>query len=135
MKISTSLANARLSQEMLAQFIQNGGYDHHMRRMRASLKRQAQQMVDAVTRYFPPGCRLSQPQGGMILWIELPPQVDSRRVFEQAPKHHIGIAPGATFSSSRCFDHFIRVHYGTPWSSQLDANIRRLRQIVVACAR
>ena len=56
-------------------------------------------------------------------------------MFEQAPKHHIGIAPGATFSSIRCFGHFIRIQYGAPWSSQIDANIRRLGQIVVACAR
>lgn len=134
MKFSTSLASPRLPQEVLAQFIQNGGYDHHMRRMRAALKRQSQQMVDAVTRHFPPGCRLSQPQGGLILWIELPPQVDSRRVFERALKEHIGIAPGATFSCSQRFNHFIRVHYGAPWSAKLDANIRRLGQIVAECA-
>lgn len=134
MKFSTSLASARLPQEVLAQFIQNGGYDHHMRRLRASLKLQSQQMVDAVTRHFPPGCRLSQPQGGLILWIELPPQVDSRRVFERALKDHIGLAPGATFSCSQRFNHFIRIHYGAPWSAKLDANIRRLGQIVAECA-
>ena len=134
MKFSTSLAGARLPQEVLAQFLQNGGYDHHMRRLRAALKLQSRQMVDAVTRHFPPGCRLSQPQGGLILWIELPPTVDSRRVFELALKEHIGLAPGATFSCSQRFDHFIRVHYGLPWSAKLDANIRRLGQIVAQCA-
>lgn len=134
MKFSTSLSTARLPQEVVAQFLQNGGYDHHMRRLRAALKTQSQQMVDAVTRYFPDGCRLSQPQGGLVLWIELPAAVDSRRVFQRAHSEHIGIAPGATFSCSQRFRHFIRIHYGTPWSAKLDANIRRLGQIVSECA-
>lgn len=134
LRFSNSLASARLPQEVMAQFIQNGGYDHHMRRLRAALKRQSQQMVDAVTRHFPTGCRLSQPQGGLILWIELPPQIDSRRVFERALQAHIGVAPGATFSCSDRYNHCIRVNYGAPWSAPLEAHIRQLGQIVSDCA-
>lgn len=134
-KFHTSITGSMLQQEVLAEFIRDGGYDHHMRRLRAALKLQAQQMAEAVTRHFPAGCKLSRPQGGFMLWIELPPQVDCRRVFEQARHEHIGCAPGATFSCSSRFDHFIRVHYGDPWSPQLDAHIRRLGQIVADEAR
>ncbi|MGY4831435.1 aminotransferase-like domain-containing protein [Sphaerotilaceae bacterium SBD11-9] len=131
-KFHTSITGAMLPQEVLAEFIRDGGYDHHMRKLRAALKLQAQQMADAVTRHFPAGCKLSRPQGGFMLWIELPLQVDSRKVFEQARREHIGCAPGATFSSSSRFDHFIRVHYGDPWSAKLDAHIRRLGEIVAS---
>ena len=133
-KFHTSITGAMLQQEVLAEFIRDGGYDHHMRRLRAALKLQSQQMADAVARHFPAGCRLSRPQGGFMLWIEMPPQVDSRKVFEQARHEHIGCAPGATFSCSRRFDHFIRLHYGEPWTPKMDANLRRLGQIVAECA-
>lgn len=134
LKFATSMATPRLPQEVLAQFLANGGYDHHMRKLRAALKQQSRQMIDAVTRWFPTGCRLSRPQGGLILWVELPAGVDSRRVFEQARREHIGLAPGATFSCSRRFDHFIRLHYGQPGSARLDAHIRRLGEIVAGQA-
>ncbi|CAN5265572.1 PLP-dependent aminotransferase family protein [soil metagenome] len=130
LKFHTSVTGALLQQEVLAEFIRDGGYDHHMRKLRAALKHQSQQMADAVACHFPAGCKLSRPQGGFMLWIEMPPQVDSRKVFEQARREHIGVAPGATFSCSSRFDHFIRVHYGEPWSAKLDAHIRRLGQIV-----
>jgi DNA-binding transcriptional MocR family regulator len=129
-KFNTSIAGAPLPQEVLAEFLRDGGYDHHMRTLRTALKLQAQQMAEAVARHFPAGCRASRPQGGFMLWIELPRQVDSRRVFERARREHIGCAPGATFSCSRRFDHFIRIHYGDPWSDRLDAHIRRLGEIV-----
>lgn len=129
-KFHTSVTGSLLHQEVLAEFIRDGGYDHHMRTLRAALKLQSQQMADAAARHFPAGCRASRPQGGFMLWIELPRGVDSRKVFEQARHEHIGCAPGATFSCSSRFNHFIRVHYGEPWSAKLDAHIQRLGAIV-----
>lgn len=130
LKFRTSVACPMLQQEVIAQFIADGGYDHHLRRLRAALKTQSDQMADAVARYFPMGCRLSIPQGGLMLWIELPRHVDSREVFTLARLEHIGVAPGAAFSTSRRFDHFIRLQYGDPWSPELEAAMRKLGQIV-----
>ena len=134
LKMRMSCASPMLQQEVLAQFMRDGGYDHHLRKLRASLKAQAHHMADAVARYFPMGCRLSVPQGGLLLWIELPRHVDSRAVFALARLEHIGVAPGAAFSISRRFDHFIRLQYGEPWSPRMEAAIKRLGQIVKGLA-
>lgn len=134
LKFRTSVACPMLQQEVIAEFIRDGGYDHHLRKLRAALKTQAHQMADAVARYFPPGCRLSIPQGGLMLWIELPRHVDSREVFALARLEHIGVAPGAAFSVTRRFDHFIRLQYGAPWCAEMDAALRKLGQIVARLA-
>jgi len=130
LKFRTSVACPMLQQEVIAQFIRDGGYDHHLRRLRAALKAQAHQMADAIARHFPMGCRLSIPQGGLMLWIELPRHVDSREVFALARLEHIGVAPGAAFSISRRFDHFIRLQYGDPWSPRMEEAMRKLGSIV-----
>lgn len=134
LKFRMNVASPMLQQEVIAQFIRDGGYDHHLRRLRAALKSQMQQMADAVARWFPPGTRLSKPQGGMLLWVEMPRHVDSRRVFALAREQHIGVAPGAAFSNGRRFDHFIRLQYGEPWSPKLEDAIRRLGEIVCRLA-
>jgi DNA-binding transcriptional MocR family regulator len=130
LRMQAAAISPLLQQEVMAEFLCNGGYDHHLRRLRAALKAQSQQLSGAVTRYFPPGCKLSRPQGGLMLWIELPAQVDSRRLYDQARREHIGMAPGASFSCSQRYNHFIRLHHGEPWTSQLEANIKRLGQLV-----
>ena len=130
LEVPTPVARPMVTQEGLAQLIADGGHDHHLRRLRAALKTQMHQMVDAVARHFPMGCRMSLPPGGMMLWIELPRQVDSREVFALARLEHIGVAPGAAFSTTRRFDHFIRLQYGEPFTAQTEAAIRRLGQIV-----
>jgi DNA-binding transcriptional MocR family regulator len=134
LKMRTSSASPMLQQEVLAEFMRDGGYDHHLRKLRAALKLQAHQMADAVARHFPMGCRLSIPQGGFMLWVELPRHVDSREVFALARLEHIGVAPGAAFSITRRFDHFIRLQYGEPWSQRMEDAMRRLGQIVTLLA-
>lgn len=135
LKFRTSVACPMLTQEVLAQFIRDGGYDHHLRKLRAALKVQMHQMVDAVARHFPMGCRMSLPQGGMMLWIELPKHVDSREVFALARLEHIGVGPGAAFSTTRRFDHFIRLQYGEPFTAATEAAMKRLGHIVERLAK
>lgn len=130
LKINMGLACPTLTQEVLAEFIRDGGYDHHLRQLRAALKRQAQQMAEAIEAHFPPGCGLTVPEGGYMLWIELPPQVDSREVFERARREDIGVTPGAACSCTRRFDHFIRLHYGAPWTPRMEDGVARLGRIV-----
>jgi DNA-binding transcriptional MocR family regulator len=135
LKFRTSVACPMLTQEVLAQFIRDGGYDHHLRKLRAALKTQMHQMVDSVARHFPMGCRMSLPQGGMMLWIELPKHVDSREVFALARLEHIGVGPGAAFSTTRRFDHFIRLQYGEPFTAATEAAMKRLGHIVERLAK
>ena len=39
-------------------------------------------MQDAVSRCFPAATRFSQPQGGFVLWVELPPEVVTTQLYE-----------------------------------------------------
>jgi DNA-binding transcriptional MocR family regulator len=130
LRMQAAATSPLLQQEVMAEFLCDGGYDHHLRRLRLALKTQAQQLSDAVTRYFPLGCKLSRPQGGLMLWVELPSQVDSRRLYDAARREHIGLAPGASFSCSQRYNHFIRLHHGEPWTVKLEAQIKRLGQLV-----
>ena len=82
-------------------------------------------LCSSFTKAVAPGCRLTRPHGGFMLWIELPKQVDTRRVFERARREHIGPAPGSTVS---------RIHNGEPWSARLEAHLRRLGELVAALA-
>lgn len=130
LRLQAAATSPLLQQEVMAEFLCDGGYDHHLRRLRQALKTQAHQLSDAVTRYFPPGCKLSRPQGGLMLWIELPAHVDSRQLYDLARREHIGLAPGASFSCSQRYNHFIRLHHGEPWTVKLEAQIKRLGELV-----
>jgi DNA-binding transcriptional MocR family regulator len=130
LKLMTSLCASMPAQAAIADYLQHGGYDRHLRKLRNSLEDQSQAMLGAVARHFPPQTRVSQPSGGYFLWLELPKQVDSLKVFQAALAQGISIAPGPIFSPTRRFKHCIRLNYGSPWSDVSEKAMETLGMIV-----
>lgn len=132
LKYAQSRANEALSQIAMGEFIASSAHDRHLARLRRLLKRQREQMADAIATHFPAGTRLSVPSGSMLLWVELPARRSSQRVFEAALARGIRIAPGSLFSNSARFDHFMRISCGTPFTHATDQGLKELAAIVVA---
>jgi DNA-binding transcriptional MocR family regulator len=130
LKLSASLATTIPVQIALAEFLKHGELEPHLRRLRARLEHQQTDMVRAIESRFPPGTRLSCPQGGYFLWVELPAGTDSLAVHRMALDEGISIAPGPIFSAKREYGHCIRLNYGHPWGPDIDAAISRLAAIV-----
>src|SRR6266702_170489 len=116
----------------IAEFLQNGGYDHHLRKIRRLYATQMQRMTESITRYFPEGTKLTRPSGGMCLWVELPPHLKALTLYHQALAAGISIAPGPMFSAKQKFENFIRINCGNPWSPLIENAIRKLGQLLAA---
>ncbi|MGZ9222573.1 MAG: aminotransferase-like domain-containing protein, partial [Anaerolineales bacterium] len=60
-KFTLSASSPTLSQMAVAEFLEGGGYDQHLRRIRREYARNVELMSDAVMRYFPESTRLTRP--------------------------------------------------------------------------
>jgi DNA-binding transcriptional MocR family regulator len=129
-KYITSVASTSLQQDVVAAFISDGGYQHHLRKLRATLKANTARMISAMSEAFPEGCRVSMPRGGYILWVELPKTVDSRVLFRRAADKHIAIAPGAVFSLTGRYNNYLRMHSGAVWDDQLRDGLFQLGRLI-----
>jgi DNA-binding transcriptional MocR family regulator len=87
-------------------------------------------MSAAISRYFPEGTAVTNPQGGTLLWVELPRQLSSMAFFHEALKVGIQISPGDIFSNAQRFNHFVRIGCGTPYSPRIDEALQTLGQIL-----
>jgi DNA-binding transcriptional MocR family regulator len=130
LKYVNTSASPSLPQMAIAEFLQSGGYDHHLRRIRKLYAAQMQQMTEAVTCYFPAGTKVTRPTGGMCLWIELPPELDALDIYHRALAAKITTAPGPLFSAKQLFRNFIRLNCGNPWSDRIENAVRTLGQII-----
>jgi DNA-binding transcriptional MocR family regulator len=83
-------------------------------------------MSNAIGRYFPAGTKVTRPQGGYVLWVELPRSVDSIELHRRARERKISIAPGPIFSPKQRYKNFIRLSCGQPWSDKIDGAVRTL---------
>lgn len=129
LKFTSSMATTTAPQMAIADFLQNGGYDRYLRKLRRILMTQVQQMSSAVGRYFPAGTKVTRPQGGYVLWVELPRSVDSLELHRRALEQKISVAPGPIFSAKQKYKNFIRLSCGVPWSEKVDNSVRTLADL------
>ncbi|MFJ4385829.1 GntR family transcriptional regulator MpaR [Pseudomonas sp. NPDC089408] len=130
LKLMTSLCASMPAQAAIADYLQHGGYDRHLRKLRYALEGQQANMLAAIARHFPAQTRVSQPSGGYFLWLELPEQMDALKLFHMALAQGISIAPGPIFSPTRRFGNCIRLNYGSPWHEGAERAMETLARIV-----
>jgi len=128
-KFTLSCASATLPQYIVSRYLDTGSYERHLRTLRAALARSVARMSEAVLQAFPPGTSVSRPQGGFVLWVELPPQVDSVELFRTACQAGISIRPGTLFSASAQYAHHIRLNCALPWNARISEGIATLGRL------
>src|SRR5690606_4059165 len=94
LKFLNTLTTSSAPQVAIADYLRQDNYDRHLRRIRKLYRQQSRIMSAMVGRFFPEGTRTSTPQGGYVLWVELPRHVDSMRLYRAALDLGITIGPG-----------------------------------------
>jgi len=129
LKMCSSLANPTLPSLAIAEFLENGGYDHHLRTIRRQHAEQVQFTIELVEQHFPAGTRVTRPSGGQVLWVELPGSVDTVELFHRALHDGICIAPGAMFSAKGKYNSFMRLYCGHHDGPTVERAIRQLARL------
>lgn len=130
MKSLSSGPASHFNQAVMAGVISGSSYNSHLRHIRRVITQRIAQTSDAVAKAFPSSCSISEPQGGFVLWVQLPEYVDSYKLHRQAIADGIAFMPGPLFSSSGKFKNFMRLNCGNAWGEQIDSAIKHLGQLV-----
>ena len=125
-----SVTSATPTQAAIAHFLETGRYDLHMRNLRRALYTQCQRYMQAISDYFPSDTKISHPQGGYVLWIELNKNINAFKLYQAALENAISIAPGQIFSTDSRFTNFIRISFGITYDDIVDKSIRILGNLV-----
>jgi DNA-binding transcriptional MocR family regulator len=129
LKFAQSVATATLPQMAIADFLENGGYERHLRRLRRALQEQVGRVSDSVAEHFPAGTRISRPRGAFLLWVEMPPGKSALVLHDRALARGISIAPGPIFSAKQRFSSCLRLSCGWPWSPRIEGAIKTLGKL------
>jgi DNA-binding transcriptional MocR family regulator len=132
LKLLTTIASPSLPQMVVAEFLESGSYDRHLKRLRVTLAGQVENMRRAIGKYFPPGTRISRPSGGHMLWVELPAKINAVKLHRAALAEGISILPGTVFSPTGRFQNYIRINCGQTWSEVHDRALLTLGRL---CAK
>jgi DNA-binding transcriptional MocR family regulator len=134
MKAWLNIASPTLPQLALAQFLEEGGYERHLRKVTSIYRRQVERMSELIAEHFPRETRITRPQGGFLLWVELPEQVDAVALHDRAIKQGVSICPGVVFSATGKHRNCVRLNCGLLWTPEVERAIPTLGKLIAeAC--
>lgn len=135
LKFIQSISSATVINEAVGNFLMTGRYDNHLRHLRKTLQDNHRRFAEAIAAYFPEGTRVSRPQGGLALWLELPEGIDTGELGNHALKKGISISPGRMFTLQDQYSNCLRLCIGLPWTEDLKLKLKQLGQLAMMMHR
>ena len=96
-KQSTDLHTGHLAQAILAEYVRRGLLGRHLERTRKAYSGRLAALEQALGRHMPSGTKWTRPEGGMCVWVELPPGFDSNELLIHTRERGVVFAPGRYF--------------------------------------
>lgn len=128
-KVSMNITCSIPCQLAMADYLLSESYPAHLRKLRSTLQIQVMKLQACILENFPAGTRVSTPQGGFFIWVELPDSLLAMDIYRQSVQQGICFMPGHTFSMSGQYDHCLRLSVTKTWSHHLAHAVEQLGQI------
>jgi 2-aminoadipate transaminase len=109
---------------------QTGFLDQLVTRLREAYRERRDVMLAAMARRFPPEVSWTQPQGGLFLWVTLPPSLDAHELLADALRHKVAFVPGTPFYARTIRRNALRLNFSHPPPEQIEVGIQRLGEIL-----
>ncbi len=114
-----------LPQLVLADFIRDGHYGHHIRRMRRIYHARRDAMAAALKEHLP-GFDFETPRGGMRFWVRLPAGIESASLRERADRLGVHVVPAPVHSATGLDRRFLHLGFSSVNEGEIAAGLRIL---------
>lgn len=129
-KLIQTLSTPALYQEALSHFLENGRYDHHLRTFRKIIQANGLKLQQGIEDYFPDNTKVSRPEGGFMLWLELDRRIDTVKLYDVAIRQNISFAPGRMFTQYNQYNNCMRLNFAMEWTDKINADLKMLGKII-----
>lgn len=129
-KLMHTVTGTTITQQAIAHYLSIGRYEYHLKKLRKSLHTQCLRYLQGIMQYFPENTKVSRPQGGFVLWIELDKKLDAYQLYKEALKHQVSVAPGQLFSARKQFGNCLRISYARPWDEEVEEGLKTLGRLI-----
>jgi 2-aminoadipate transaminase len=83
-------------------------------------------MLNTLERVMPEGVRWTNPDGGLFLWMSLPPGIDDEAVFKAAIGQKVAVVPGSGFFVGPPQRGFLRLNFSNQPVEKIAIGMERL---------
>jgi len=125
-KQGQDLHTSNLSQRLVSEYIRRGWFEEGVAHNCSLYKDKLALMHKLCEEYFPQGSLITDPDGGMFLWVELPEKLDAEALFPLAVERKVAYVPGTHFYPDLSHKNTLRLNYTMASEEQIEKGMKIL---------
>jgi len=125
----SDLGASALLQEAIAEFCERGLLDKHLKRMKKIYASRRDVMLEALEAKLPSEVSWYKPEGGMSVWVMLPPSLDVTELLVESRRAGVDFAAGPIFYPGSDGQPAMRLNYSCLSESEIEAGVERLGRV------
>ncbi len=130
--LKTDAGSGALEQMVLAEFC-NKHFASHVPELNKGLRAKLVTLMEALSENFGTAAEFEDPPGGIYLWVKLPDNVDTLKLFQAAAAAGIALNPGPEWSTDKAYAKSrLRLCFAHPSHDTIRAGVAALAEV---CAR
>jgi 2-aminoadipate transaminase len=129
-KQSTDLHTDQLAQATLAEFIRRGYLARHLAKTMKVYRNRLAAMEEALKRHMPEQSTWTRPEGGMSIWVSLPPGFDSAEFLIHAREQGVLFVPGRYFYLQQPQPNTLRLGFASEDETRIARGIETLGELL-----
>jgi len=129
-KIAETFGGPVIIQAAMADFLHERGYDYHIKKLKKDISVQTHQIKQLILRHFPRDIKITNPEGGYFLWVELNKEINTMELFHKAVKKKISIIPGPIFTTENKYQNCLRISCGSPITQKTEYGIKTIADMI-----
>ena len=129
-KQAADLHSSFLLQRIVLHYLTQHSHQQHIRTICQAYAGYKQTMLNAITDYFPDGISVTNPEGGMFLWVTLNKECLAMDLFEASIKHKVAFVPGESFYYTDAEKNTMRLNYTSADKNSITKGVKILGNIL-----
>ncbi|MEV4730342.1 PLP-dependent aminotransferase family protein [Saccharopolyspora sp. NPDC049426] len=126
LKQAADLHTSTIDQAAAAEYLATADLDARVRVLCETYRERRDAMLVGLREIAPAGTEITEPEGGMFVWVRLPGEVDTAEVLQEALGHDVAFVPGAAFQVSEPDRATMRLSFTTFAPATIAEGLRRL---------
>jgi 2-aminoadipate transaminase len=129
LSIKSDAGSGALEQMVLGEYCP-AHFDSHVPELTRGLRKKLDTMMDALNEHFGTTAEFDEPKGGIFLWVKLPDQVDTMKLYQAALAAGVAINPGPEWTTDKAYGKSrTRLCFASPTHEQIRAGVAALAEI------
>ena len=127
--IKTDAGSGALEQMVLGEYCP-AHFDAHVPELNRGLRAKLDTMMEALNEHFGTAAEFDEPKGGIFLWVKLPDQVDTLKLYQSALAAGVAINPGPEWSVDKSHSKSrTRLCFASPTHAQIREGVATLAEV------